>query len=166
MLNAEEMPMDKISPIKVIFIDDDSDYLALVEKLLKPVYPNMQVCLNPEEALNRISIEKHDLVVCDYQMPTMLGSTLVAHLRVNGYFNPIIFLTAELDLDLALLALRIGASDILEKHVNKYELIKTIDRVVEMEKIRKNIYLSADEDEVKKNKRIYGLFQKIALKNY
>ena len=73
-------------------------------------------------------LKKDDL---DYQMPLVNGLEFQDILAHKGYRQPIIFLTAHADVDMAISAFRSGAADILKKPVSSEILLEAVERAVE-----------------------------------
>lgn len=83
-----------------------------------------------------LSLKKDDLdvpgcIILDYQMPLVNGLEFQDILAHRGYRQPIIFLTAHADVDMAISAFRSGAADILKKPVSSEILLEAVERAVE-----------------------------------
>jgi two-component system response regulator YesN len=70
---------------------------------------------NGEEALKAVAEHSPDLIVTDLKMPVMDGIRMLEKLRQDGYWMPVIILTAYDTFDYARSALRLGAVDYLLK---------------------------------------------------
>lgn len=70
-------------------------------------------------------------IILDYQMPLVNGLEFQDILAHKGYRQPIIFLTAHADVDMAISAFRSGAADILKKPVSSEILLEAVERAVE-----------------------------------
>ena len=70
-------------------------------------------------------------IILDYQMPLVNGLEFQDILAHKGYRQPIIFLTAHADVDMAISAFRSGAADILKKPVSSEILLVAVERAVE-----------------------------------
>ena len=64
-------------------------------------------------------------IILDYQMPLVNGLEFQDILAHKGYRQPIIFLTAHADVDMAISAFRSGAADILKKPVSSEILFRS-----------------------------------------
>jgi PAS domain S-box-containing protein len=114
-------------------------------------------------ALELISSDKYDCVLCDYQMPEINGLDMVKSLRDQGNQIPFIFLTGQGNEDLAAEALRAHADDYFTKENGfaHYErLIHSIRKVVDAYHSR-NMRDKAEAEE-KKLKRDLNFAQQIA----
>ena len=70
-------------------------------------------------------------IILDYQMPLVNGLEFQDILAHKGYRQPIIFLTAHADVDMAISAFRSGAADILKKPISSEILLEAVERAVE-----------------------------------
>lgn len=87
-------------------------------------------------------------VVLDYQMPGINGVELQALMLRRGYTQPILFLTAHADVDMAITIFRKGADDLLKKPVNPEEFLRAVDAAVEKDlKTRQSPAGSGEESE-------------------
>ena len=68
--------------------------------------------------------------ILDVRMPVMSGLELQQEMNVRGYALPVIFLTGNGDIDMAVGAMRDGAVDFVQKPVRQERLLKAIARAV------------------------------------
>lgn len=90
---AQVMDAQLLKNVNVLVVDDSSDILLLIRKVLSSVGANVMTTESPEKALERLKNEKFDLLVSDMQMPEMSGHTLLQKAREEGFTNPAIALT-------------------------------------------------------------------------
>ena len=69
-------------------------------------------------------------MVLDIRMPTMSGLELQQTLRSRGWTTPIVFITGHGDVELAVQAMKRGASDFLEKPFKDQALIDAVAAAV------------------------------------
>ncbi|MCB9062669.1 MAG: response regulator [Halobacteriovoraceae bacterium] len=82
----------------VILIDDDTDFLNLIERTLSKRYHlNFLKYSSPMKALSDLRRQniQPDLVLCDLHMPNIDGLHLRKCLRKSGVDIPFIFITAD-----------------------------------------------------------------------
>ncbi|MFK7818772.1 MAG: response regulator [Planctomycetaceae bacterium] len=111
---------------RVWVVDDASVNVKVVEKHLRAEgYRNIQGFTNPRHALERLETEAPDVVLLDIMMPEISGIEVLAILRSRPAtrHTPILILSASNDRDTRLEALELGATDFLEKPVDRVELI-------------------------------------------
>ncbi|MFW9915739.1 MAG: PAS domain S-box protein [Candidatus Thorarchaeota archaeon] len=102
---------------RVLFVDDEEDYLAIGKQFLKDEDPNIELTTanSAQEALQKLAEEKFDAIVADYVMPDMNGLELLAKLRSEGNNIPFIMFTGQGREEVAMQALNLGADYYLMK---------------------------------------------------
>ncbi len=132
---------------KVLVVDDDPFVRDMLRELLaQEGYPYLTAA-NGLEALD--VCEDHpdlSLIISDMNMPEMDGLTLIRRLRARGSDIPIMILTVNDEISVALSALKSGASDYILKDENIDETLSvSIERVLEKHRLRmENIRLMED----------------------
>lgn len=122
---------------KILIIDDEPDIGEYVLDTIMPHYPNSRFISDAKIALSCLQKQSFDLVISDINMPGLRGSELVRNLRAHGDLTLVMFLTGNMSKENVLSALRLGVADVMEKPFNEDELIKTVQRIFEIDK-RKN----------------------------
>jgi len=84
---------------------------------------------NGREALEQIELHLPDLVLTDMQMPEMGGLELVVEIKRLYPLLPVILMTAQGSEEIAVEALRLGASDYVAKRALAEDLVDTVERV-------------------------------------
>ena len=127
------MEMEKNSIKKVLLIvDDEPDLLEVLSELLMPLCDNVLTASNGVEALQQL--EKNTeicAVLSDVNMPKMNGLVFLENIRLN--FNPIPFviLTAHGDAQMYREAVKLNATDFLEKPFEPKIVSNVMERAIE-----------------------------------
>ena len=81
---------------KILLVDDDQDFVQLLEFDLKKHGYQTVIAQNGEEGLEKVQTEKPDLIVLDIKMPKVDGYTFVRRLKKNPDTKntPVIVLTS------------------------------------------------------------------------
>lgn len=118
------------------FVDDDPVQRQAMQYMLEP--EGYEVCCyeNAREFLSSDTPSRPGLCILDLQMPGMNGLELQKLMTERGYQLPVIFLSAHGSLQKAVLAMKQGSVDFLEKPVKIDELLKLIAQILEKERIR------------------------------
>src|SRR5258706_17592 len=117
----------------VHIIDDDDalrdsiSFLMASANIRVATYPSAVAFL---EALPRISA---GCIVTDVRMPEMSGIDLLKQLRAAGNKTPVIVITGHADVPLAVEAMRLGATDFLEKPFDDNALISSVRTALSMQ---------------------------------
>jgi CheY-like chemotaxis protein len=86
----------------------------------------VEVAVNGVEALERLDVSRHQLVLMDLHMPVMDGYEATIMLRKRGVTLPIIALTASLPKEVEGDALAAGLNDVIVKPFSPDELYRVI----------------------------------------
>lgn len=120
----------------ILVIDDEEEVMVRLKRFLEKEGFLVFGTTNPEEGLRIIEQNKIDVVITDVKMKEMDGIELLR--RAKALYQDIegIVVTGFKDNDLAVKALRTGASDYLTKPINLEELLVSVERGIE----RINLY--------------------------
>ncbi|MDP2829861.1 MAG: response regulator [Sulfuricellaceae bacterium] len=125
--------------MKVLVVDDDfltreylSDLLLATEKY------EVESAENGLEAFNRLQADQSiELVISDMNMPVMDGLALIKRARQEGMTQPIIVMSGNNEISIAIEAINSGANDYLVKDENVQDTISlAVERVLEKKKIQ------------------------------
>ena len=86
----------------------------------------MDISLNGNDGYDMAYAEEYDLLILDWMLPGMDGSTICSTLRKDGKKTPIIMLTAKDSIEDKIKGLDIGANDYLAKPFSFAELLARI----------------------------------------
>lgn len=117
---------------RILVVDDDSEYLEMINLLLERGGHQVSLSAEGEEGLQMALAEPPDLVILDVMMPGVTGYEICRRLRAEPEtaYVPILILTARgqpVDRDAALAA---GADDYMSKPVTMTELSDRVEAVL------------------------------------
>jgi PAS domain S-box-containing protein len=106
--------------IQTLYVDDDPLLLDLTKEFLEGENDDMNVttCSSAKEVLAILRDQSFDVIISDYQMPTMSGLDLLKELRAHGVEIPFILFTGKGREEVAIDALNNGADFYLSKGGN------------------------------------------------
>jgi len=119
-------------PLSILIVEDDEDYALIIEDLildgLAAMPPKIEHILSGEEAISRLTLSSpYDLCLFDYRLGAMHGIELLREIRAKGIITPIILLTGQGDQEIAVEAMKAGATDYLVKsHLSPEQLFHSI----------------------------------------
>lgn len=118
-------------PVTDLYILEDSeDVRSLLVEDLEDFY-NITEFENPVPALAAIDQgDLPDLMLVDFKMPNMDGLEFLRELNSKDISIPAIIISGAVDKDVAVEALSLGVYSVLEKPINKTELIETCKKAV------------------------------------
>ena len=112
-------------------VDDDEGFGDAIRFMLKTDGWLVSYYSETGTFLKKDDLDVPGCIILDYQMPLVNGLEFQDILAHRGYRQPIIFLTAHADVDMAISAFRSGAADILKKPVSSEILLEAVERAVE-----------------------------------
>ena len=129
MLDYFDMVSEYARTKTILVIDDDADFLAIIEDWLSESY-NVECSRSGPSGLGYIDKKRPDLILLDYEMPGMNGDQVMQRIRSNPVNKrvPIIFLTGKNDKDGVLKLLEQKPDGYLLKSMPKEELLDSLDR--------------------------------------
>lgn len=133
---------------KVLIADDEKNIRLGVQAMIKREYPDFETLLaaDGQEALERISEYKPDIVITDIKMPGLDGIQLIKELQQKEIQTSLVILSGYDDFTYAKEAIKHRVKDYLLKPVNRMELYKTLNMIIEeLETSQKMTYQHMDE---------------------
>jgi len=116
-----------MSKFKLLVIDDDVTYLRAISSLLESRSYAVTPVDNGEEAIAILKENKFDLVITDLVMDNTDGLEILKEVKDYDPEIPVIVLTGYGDMDSAVMALRLRASDFIQKPCNTDELFFRVE---------------------------------------
>ena len=121
---------DPGSPV-IFIVDDDSHIREGLREVLEEsglVVEDFTTC---EAFLAAYRPGRDACLILDAYLPGMDGIELVRRLSVAGHKLPIIMITGNSDVPMAIQAMKAGAVDFIEKPVHREELLASVERAME-----------------------------------
>jgi DNA-binding response OmpR family regulator len=117
---------------KILIVDDDTNIRTSVRLCLEAEGFAVSQASNGAEALEQIHSDSPDLVLVDLAMPVMDGMTLLAEIRslLPEKRIRVIVMTAHGSVKIAISAVRLGASDFLQKPLTPDEVRQSVTSVL------------------------------------
>ncbi|MDB4989771.1 MAG: hypothetical protein JWN04_4949 [Myxococcaceae bacterium] len=103
--------------IKVLLLDDDDCIRRDYGRLLRSFGFSVDAVAEGRDALERLEIENHDVVISDVRMPNMNGLQFLREVRSRDLDVPVILITGAPDMTSAVQAIEYGAYRYLTKPV-------------------------------------------------
>jgi two-component system response regulator FixJ len=115
---------------RVHLIDDDADVRDSLSFLLETADVAVSG-YDSASAFLAVAAAARGCIVTDIRMPGMDGLTLLARLKAMEVHLPTIVITGHADVPMAVEAMKLGATDFLEKPFNEDALLNTVKRALE-----------------------------------
>ncbi len=115
-------------PYRVLVVDDSKAQAAFIESALTKAGIFAKVITDPMQLLVALQEFTPELIIMDMYMPGCTGTELAKVIRQQDQFVsvPIIYLSAEDDINKQLHAMSLGGDDFLVKPINPRHLVATI----------------------------------------
>ncbi len=113
-----------MSDIKLLYVDDEEDIREIAEFSLEDEGFELLLCASGQEALDRITEFKPDLILLDVMMPGLDGPSTLKQLRQLPSFEhtPVIFFTAKVQPKEIEHFKSLGAVDVIAKPFDSMQL--------------------------------------------
>lgn len=111
----------------VFFVDDDEILLGAMRDMLEDHGHAVEIHASAELFLAAYRHDRKGCLVVDGQMPGMSGLELLRQLKAEGSDLPCIVITGHGDVAMAILAMKAGAVDFIEKPAREALLLSSID---------------------------------------
>lgn len=137
---------DEITPknrlmSSVLIVDDEPGIRRFLQKGLEKRFGLIEVAEDVKTAEELRQRCHFDLIISDIRLPGRSGVEWVTELREQGSTTAVIFITAYADLEAAISALRAGAADFLLKPFRMEQMLASVERCLEGQRIQRENYV-------------------------
>lgn len=116
---------------KVLVIDDEKPTLGMFRLILSACGHNVLTAENGSEGLEIYRREKPPIVLTDIKMPGMDGLEVLEEIKGIDPDTEVIVITGHGDMDLAVKALNLNATDFINKPIQRIDLDSALKRAEE-----------------------------------
>ena len=125
----------------ILFVDDDPKAGELMQRFSEGADYRCVIFQQPQQALAYFKTNTVDLIISDLRMPGMTGMELLTKVREEDNDVPFIIVTGYAEIDHAIDALRLGASDFVKKPFDMDELRIQIERTLQHRALQRENHL-------------------------
>lgn len=124
-------------PIKahLLIVDDEANTLASLSRAFRLAGHEATVCDNAAKALELAKAQEFDLILSDVVMPGKDGLTLLEELKKSGVAAPVVMMSGQAHIEMAVKATRLGALDFLEKPISSDKLLLTVENALKLQRL-------------------------------
>ena len=119
----------------LLIVDDEANTLASLSRAFRLAGHDATVCDNAAKGLELAKSQEFDLIFSDVVMPGKDGLTLLAELKQQGVSAPVVMMSGQAHIEMAVRATKLGAVDFLEKPISTDKLMLTIDNVLKLRRL-------------------------------
>lgn len=120
---------------KLLIVDDDANTLASLARAFRMAGHEATVSDNAARALELIKTQQFDIVLSDVVMPGKDGIVLLGDIRAIGSPVPVVMMSGQANIEMAVRATRLGAVDFLEKPLSTDKLLLTVGNVLRLKQL-------------------------------
>lgn len=135
-----------MTKLKTLIVDDETELRKSVVSILKNT--NLQIDFeieeagNGREALEKVKSHPFDLILMDVRMPEMNGLEALKEIKEHDPRTFVVIMTAHSNLNDAVIAIKEGAYDYVEKPVSPEKLTDIVRKSLEAHKMISNLTAS------------------------
>ncbi|MGO9438709.1 MAG: sigma-54-dependent transcriptional regulator [Terracidiphilus sp.] len=120
---------------KILIVDDEANTLASLSRAFRLAGHEAVVCDNAERALELAKTQPFDLILSDVVMPRRDGLMLLEDLKTSGVTAPVVMMSGQAHIEMAVRATRLGALDFLEKPLTTEKLLVTVENALKLTRL-------------------------------
>jgi len=119
----------------LLLVDDDPNTLASLSRAFRLAGHEATVCDNAARAVELLRTEAFDLILSDVVMPGRTGLELLEDLKKTGVKVPIVLISGQASIEMAVKATKLGALDFLEKPLSTEKLLVTVENALRLSRL-------------------------------
>ena len=119
----------------LLLVDDDPNTLASLSRAFRLAGHEATVCDNAARALDLLRTEVFDLILSDVVMPGKSGLELLEDIKKAGVRTPIVLVSGQANIEIAVRATKLGALDFLEKPLSTDKLLVTVENALRLSRL-------------------------------
>lgn len=120
---------------RLLIVDDEASTLATLSRAFRLAGHEVTVCDNADRALELARAENFDLIFSDVVMPAKNGLVFLEELRSSSVTTPVVMMSGQAHIEMAVRATKLGALDFLEKPVSTDKLLLTVENVLKLQRL-------------------------------
>jgi two-component system, NtrC family, nitrogen regulation response regulator NtrX len=120
---------------KILIVDDEANTLASLSRAFRLAGHEAVVCDNAARALELAQAQPFDLILSDVVMPKRDGLALLEDLKNSEVAAPVVMMSGQAHIEMAVRATRLGALDFLEKPLSTEKLLVTLDNAMKLTRL-------------------------------
>ena len=119
---------------RILILDDEKNYLLVLEALLSDAGYAVTSINDPEMALSYLEEAEVDVVITDMKMPKISGMEVLQQIKRSSPGIPVLIMTAFGSIESAVEVMKYGAFDYITKPFANDELLLSVHNAVELSK--------------------------------
>jgi DNA-binding NtrC family response regulator len=124
-----------MSRAEILIVDDEENTLASLSRAFRLAGHEAVVCDNAVRALELAKARPFDLILSDVVMPRRDGIQLLQDLKANEIDAPVVMMSGQAHIEMAVKATQLGALDFLEKPISSEKLLLTVENALKLKRL-------------------------------
>src|SRR5215475_6562618 len=120
---------------KILIVDDEANTLASLSRAFRLAGHEAIVCDNAGRGLELAKSQSFDLILSDVVMPGKDGLSLLEDLKQQGVTTPVVMMSGQAHIEMAVRATKLGALDFLEKPISSDKLLLTVENALKLQRL-------------------------------
>jgi two-component system, NtrC family, nitrogen regulation response regulator NtrX len=120
---------------QLLIVDDEANTLASLARAFRLAGHEAVVADNAAKALELAKSQPFDLILSDVVMPGKDGLSLLEELKLQGITAPVVMMSGQAHIEMAIRATRLGALDFLEKPISTDKLLLTVENALKLQRL-------------------------------
>src|ERR671924_328920 len=120
---------------QLLIVDDEANTLASLARAFRLAGHEATVCDSAAKALELAKSQPFDLILSDVVMPGKDGLSLLEDLKAQGVSTPVVMMSGQAHIEMAVRATRLGALDFLEKPISSDKLLLTVENALKLQRL-------------------------------
>ena len=119
----------------LLIVDDEASTLASLSRAFRLAGHEATVCDNVAKAIELAKSDHFDMIFSDVVMPGKDGLTFLEELRSLGVTTPVVMMSGQAHIEMAVRATKLGALDFLEKPISTDKLLLTVENALKVQRL-------------------------------
>lgn len=130
----------KNRPISVLVVDDEKNILNMVGLCMQALGLDVTLCSKPQDVLQQLKCKYFDIAFIDLKMTPINGLEVLQEIKRFSPETTVVIMTAHGTIDTAVQAMKLGATDYLQKPFNFEELKLFTEKVLQHHTLRHEVH--------------------------
>jgi DNA-binding NtrC family response regulator len=131
---------------RLLIVDDEPNILSTLRRALELEGHGVEVAGSGRVALDKLRAQPFDGVLLDVAMPELDGLATLKAMRESGLDMPVVMMSGNATLSVAVEAVKLGARDFLEKPLTTDKVLITVGNALRLERLERETAVQRARD--------------------
>ncbi len=150
--------------VRILVVDDEETIRSLFRRTLEEAGYEIATAANGEETLREVSQREPEVVLLDIKMPGLSGIEILGKLTTDWPDICVIMVTAVVDTQTAVEAMKLGAYDYITKPFKPKDVVRKMQKALEKRDSllqRKRLSLQLQQNVAEQSKQMHEQFNEL-----